>query len=71
MTATIDSATSLKTPGGPKPGIMFILKARHDPIGENDRARAKYGEVVRINVFGTTMYACYGMDAAEQILINR
>ncbi|RZI93479.1 MAG: cytochrome P450 [Microbacterium sp.] len=44
---------------------------RRDPIGHNDYARAKYGEVLKLNVFGTTLYACYGMDAAEQILINR
>ncbi|MFL6160059.1 MAG: cytochrome P450 [Marmoricola sp.] len=71
MTATIDTVADLSNARGPKPGIWFILKARHDPVGVNDWARAKFGEVVRINVFGTTMYACYGMDAAEQVLINR
>src|ERR1700712_203021 len=44
---------------------------RRNPIGHNDVMRAKYGEVLKLNVFGTTLYACYGMDAAEQILINR
>src|SRR5690242_4173975 len=44
---------------------------RRDPIGHNDYAREKWGEVVKLNVLGTTMYACYGMDASEQILINR
>ncbi|HET6153775.1 MAG TPA: cytochrome P450 [Marmoricola sp.] len=71
MTATISTSTGLQEPRGPKPGIFYILKMRRNPIGENDKVRAKYGEVIKINVFGTSMYACYGMDAAEQILINR
>lgn len=75
MTATIpgntpDSAT-LKTVTGPRFGLPHLLKMRRDPIGHNDVARAKYGEVLKLNVFGTTLYACYGMDAAEKILINR
>jgi cytochrome P450 len=27
--------------------------------------------VVKLNVFGTTLYAAYGLDAAEQVLLNR
>jgi cytochrome P450 len=71
VTATVESTENLLTVKGPLFGLGQILKMRHDPIGQNDRMRAKYGEVVKLDVFGTTMYACYGMDAAEQILINR
>ena len=71
MTATIEPTTDLKTVRGPLVGLPHLLKMRRDPIGHNDYARAKYGEVLKLNVFGTTLYACYGMDAAEQILINR
>ncbi|MET3961313.1 cytochrome P450 [Marmoricola sp. OAE513] len=71
MTTTSDPTTALKTVGGPRVGLPHLLKMRRDPIGHNDLMRAKYGEVLKLNVFGTTLYACYGMDAAEQILINR
>lgn len=72
MTATIDTPeTALREVGGPRLGLPLLLKMRRNPIGENDKARAQYGEVLKINIFGTTLYACYGMDAAEQILINR
>ncbi len=72
MTATIENPeTALREVRGPRLGLPLILKMRRDPIGVNDTVRAQYGEVLRINVFGTTLYACYGMDAAEQILINR
>jgi len=70
MTATIEH-TGLKTVRGPSFGIPHLLKMRRNPVGHNDLLRARYGEVMKINVFGTTLYACYGMDAAEQILINR
>ena len=71
MTATLEPTTELKTVRGPLVGLPHLLKMRRDPIGHNDYARARYGEVLKLNVFGTTLYACYGMDAAEQILINR
>ncbi len=72
MTATAETnASTLRTVRGPAFGIPHLLKLRRNPIGHNDVIRAKYGEVLKINVFGTTLYACYGMDAAEQILINR
>ena len=71
MTATIEPTTDLKTVRGPLVGLPHLLKMRTNPIGHNDVMRARYGEVLKINVFGTTLYACYGMDAAEQILINR
>lgn len=71
MTTTIEPSTDLKTVRGPLIGLPHLLKMRRDPIGHNDYVRAKYGEVLKLDVFGTTLYACYGMDAAEQILINR
>jgi cytochrome P450 len=72
VTATIEnSRTALREVRGPRFGLGMVLKMRRDPIGVNDKARADYGDVLKINVFGTTLYACYGMDAAEQILINR
>ena len=71
MTATDQSTETLRTVHGPRFGLPHLLKMRRDPIGHNDLMRAKYGDVLKINVFGTTLYACYGMDAAEQILINR
>lgn len=72
MTATVETNTAdLRTVRGPSFGILHILKMRRNPIGHNDLMRAKYGEVLKLDVFGTTLYACYGMDAAEQILINR
>src|SRR4051794_4871117 len=70
VTATIENA-ALREVRGPRFGLAMVLKMRRDPIGVNDNARAEYGDVLKINVFGTTLYACYGMDAAEQILINR
>ncbi|MFL6159990.1 MAG: cytochrome P450 [Marmoricola sp.] len=71
MTATAEQSTALKEVRGPLVGIPHLLKMRRNPIGHNDVMRARYGEVLKLNVFGTTLYACYGMDAAEQILINR
>lgn len=71
MTATTDQSTDLKEVGGPLIGLPHLLKMRRDPIGHNDYARARWGEVLKLNVFGTTLYACYGMDAAEQVLVNR
>jgi len=72
VTATIENPeTALREVRGPLLGLPLLLKMRRNPIGENDKARAQYGEVMKLNIFGTTLYACYGMDAAEQILINR
>ncbi|MCX6398146.1 MAG: cytochrome P450 [Propionibacteriales bacterium] len=72
MTATIPTSTAeLREVRGPLIGLPHLLKMRRDPIRHNDVVRARYGEVLKLNVFGTTLYACYGMDAAEQILINR
>jgi cytochrome P450 len=60
-----------KIPTGPRFGLPHLLKLRRRPVEHNAVLRAKYGEVARMNVFGTTMHAVYGMDAAEQVLINR
>lgn len=70
MTVTTDSQ-DLRTARGPLIGLPHLLRLRRDPIHHNDVMRASYGEVIKLNVFGTTLHACYGLDAAEQILINR
>jgi cytochrome P450 len=69
VTATIH--TDLRTVRGPRLGVVHLLRLRRNPIEHNDFLRAAYGDVVRLNVFGTTLYAAYGLDAAEQVLINR
>ena len=71
MTATVETTETHREVRGPLVGLPHLLKMRRDPIGHNDYARARWGEVVKLNIFGTTMYACYGLDASEQILINR
>jgi cytochrome P450 len=71
VTATINNTGALREVGGPMIGLPHLLKMRRDPVGHNDYARAKWGEVLKLNIFGTTLYACYGMDASEQIMINR
>jgi len=69
MTATID--TTARTPTGPRFGLAELIRMRTQPIVRNDLMREKYGEVIRMKVFGIEMYPCYGLDAAEQVLINR
>jgi cytochrome P450 len=69
VTATAE--TSLRTARGPRLGVVHLLRLRKRPIEHNDFLRATYGDVVRLHVFGTTLYAAYGLDAAEQVLINR
>ena len=69
MTATI--ATGLSTATGPRLGVVHLLQLRHHPIEHNDFLRETYGDVLKLNVFGTTLYATAGLDAAEQVLINR
>lgn len=72
MTTTGTSgAPALPTPRGPRFGLMHLLRLRKDPIGYNDVLRQQYGDVIRLDVFGTTLYAAYGLDAAEQVLVNR
>jgi cytochrome P450 len=71
VTATIDPSSELLTVRGPLVGLPHLLRLRRSPIRHNDVLRASYGEVLKLNVFGTTLHACYGLDAAEQILINR
>ena len=71
MTATTGASTDLRTVTGPRMGVAHLLRLRRKPIEHNDYLRGAYGEVVKLNVFGTTLYAAYGLDAAEQVLINR
>ncbi|MCW2787069.1 MAG: cytochrome [Marmoricola sp.] len=72
MTATIDTdTTDLKTVRGPLFGLPHLLRLRRNPIKHNDFLRSVYGDVIKLNVFGTTLHACFGLDAAEQVLINR
>jgi cytochrome P450 len=70
VTATINP-TDLRTARGPKFGLPHLLILRRNPIHHNDVLRASYGEVVKLNVFGVTLHAAFGLDAAEQVLINR
>ena len=56
---------------GPRLGVVHVLRLRKRPIEHNDHLRAAYGEVVKMPIFGTTLYVAYGLDAAEQVLINR
>ena len=69
MTATIEQ-TGL-TPTGPRFGLRELIRMRTQPITRNDLMRQRYGEVIRMKVFGVEMFPCYGLDAAEQVLINR
>jgi cytochrome P450 len=69
VTATIQP--DLRTVKGPRLGVVHLLRLRRKPIEHNDFLRAAYGDVLKLNVFGTTLYAAYGLDAAEQVLINR
>jgi len=75
VTATTQPSTSspgqLRTAKGPRLGVLHLLRLRRQPIAHNDYLRGTYGEVLKLNVFGTTLHACYGLDAAEQVLINR
>ena len=72
MTAsTTGSITGLRTVRGPRLGVAHLLRLRRHPIEHNDFLREAYGDVLKLNVFGTTLYAAYGLDAAEQVLINR
>ncbi|HET7682710.1 MAG TPA: cytochrome P450 [Marmoricola sp.] len=66
-----DLDTGLLVPRGPRFGLPHLLRLRRHPVEHNDTLRARYGDIVRLNVFGTTLYATYGLDAAEQVLINR
>lgn len=72
MTTMLGNPTpELRTARGPRLGVAHLLRLRRRPIEHNDHLRAAYGEVLKLNVFGTTLYAAYGLDAAEQVLINR
>lgn len=56
---------------GPRFGLWHLLRLRRDPIGHHAKLRQKYGDVMKMRVFGTDLYATYGPDLAEQILLNR
>ena len=71
MTATLENHPQLRTATGPRLGVVHLLRLRKRPIEHNDFLRSSYGDVLKLNVFGTTLYAAYGLDAAEQVLINR
>jgi cytochrome P450 len=71
VTATLENRPQLRTAKGPRLGVVHLLRLRKRPIEHNDFLRAAYGDVLKLNVFGTTLYAAYGLDAAEQVLINR
>ena len=72
MTATIQNTSpDLRTVRGPLFGLPHLLRLRRNPIHHNNVLREAYGDVVKLDVFGITMYAAYGLDAAEQVLINR
>ena len=69
MTATIEQ-TGL-TPTGPRFGLRELIRMRTQPITRNDLMRQRYGEVIRMKVFGVEMFTNKGREAAEQMLINR
>jgi cytochrome P450 len=71
VTATAEPSTGLRMARGPRLGVVHLLRLRRKPIEHNDYLRGAYGDVLKLNVFGTTLYAAYGLDAAEQVLINR
>ena len=66
MTATIE--TDLRTVKGPRLGVVHLLRLRKKPIEHNDFLRRAYGDVLKLNVFGTTLYAAYGLDAIGNLL---
>jgi len=72
VTAIVEnSPADLLTVRGPLIGLPHLLRLRRNPIHHNNLLRATYGEMVKLNVFGVTLHAAFGLDAAEQVLINR
>ena len=69
MTATVEP--TLRTATGPVFGLPHLLRLRSKPVEHNEFLRENYGDVVKMKIFGVTMYTAYGLDAAEQVLINR
>ncbi|HET7349861.1 MAG TPA: cytochrome P450 [Marmoricola sp.] len=61
----------LREPRGPRFGLPHLLLLRRRPVEHNRTLRRRYGEVTRMKAFGIEMYAAYGLDAAEQVLLNR
>lgn len=56
---------------GPAFGLWHLLRLRRDPIGHQAKLRDKYGDVFKMHVFGTDLYATAGPDLAQDILVNR
>ncbi len=77
MRATAPSAGTAGHPpapveaDGPRFGLYHLLKLRRHPISHQARLREKYGDVMKIRVFGVTVHATSGPDLAEEILLNR
>jgi cytochrome P450 len=62
---------ALRDPRGPRFGLPHLMLLRRRPVEHNKTLRRRYGEVMRMRAFGIEMYAAYGLDAAEQVLLNR
>lgn len=56
---------------GPLLGLAHLIQLRRHPIEHNEFLRKTYGEIFRLNVFGTKVYATSGAEVAEQVLVNR
>jgi cytochrome P450 len=52
-------------------GLPHLVQLRHHPIGHNRFLHEAYGDVVRLHVFGTTMYVARGAEMAEKVLVNK
>ncbi|MDQ6641996.1 MAG: cytochrome P450, partial [Actinomycetota bacterium] len=69
MTATAERR--LRTVTGPVLGLPHLIQLRQHPIEHYRWLHESYGEVVRLNVFGTTMYVTHGPEMAERVLVNK
>lgn len=69
MTAT--ALPELRKVRGPVLGLPHLVQLRRDPIGHNVFLHEAYGDVVRLNVFGTTMYLSHGPEMAEKVLVKQ
>ena len=68
---TTTAPPELRTVKGPVLGLPHLVQLRRDPIGHNVFLHEAYGDVVRLNVFGTTMYLSHGPEMAERVLVNK
>ncbi len=62
---------AMREVSGPKLGLVHLLRLRADPVGHSQWLRDHYGEVTRMNVLGTQLYAVNGPDAFETVFVNR